>query len=81
MLRYRLPYAFCTFDYRALCQTLAARAAQRGVEFARGRVIGWRDDALQTDAATLRARMVVDATGWRAAVAGSIDPGTSGATG
>src|SRR4029079_8002371 len=33
VLRYRLPYAFCTFDYRALCQTLAARAAQRGVEF------------------------------------------------
>ncbi|HVG97186.1 MAG TPA: NAD(P)/FAD-dependent oxidoreductase [Chloroflexota bacterium] len=75
VLRYRLPYAFCTFDYRALCQTLAARAAQRGVEFARVRVTGWRDDALQTDAGPLRARMVVDATGWRAALAGSIDPG------
>jgi flavin-dependent dehydrogenase len=68
-----LPYAFCTFDYRALCQTLAARAVRRGVSFARARVTGWRDGALETDAGPLRARMVVDATGWRAAVAGSID--------
>jgi flavin-dependent dehydrogenase len=73
VVRYRLPFPFCTFDYRALCQTLAQRAAQRGVSFARTRVTGWRDGALETDTGPLRARMVVDATGWRAAVAGSID--------
>src|SRR5918997_6498760 len=49
VLRYRLPYAFCTFDYRALCRTLAERAARRGVRFARARVTGWRDGAVETD--------------------------------
>jgi menaquinone-9 beta-reductase len=74
LLRYRLPYAYCTFDYRALCLTLAGRATERGVTFARARATGWRDGALQTDRGPVEARLVVDATGWRAAVAGSIDP-------
>jgi menaquinone-9 beta-reductase len=75
LLRYRLPYAFCTFDYRALCRTLAARAAAGGVTFAQARVTGWQDGALQTDRGPVAARLIVDATGWRAAVAGSIEPG------
>jgi flavin-dependent dehydrogenase len=73
-LRYRFPTPFCTFDYRALCRTLAARAAAQGVQFARARVVGWRDGALLTDRGRVDARCVVDATGWRAAVASSLDP-------
>jgi flavin-dependent dehydrogenase len=74
LLRYRFPRPFCTFDYRALCCTLAERAAARGVRFTRARVLGWRDGALQTDRGPVQARCVVDATGWRAAVASSLDP-------
>lgn len=74
LVRYPLPYAFCTFDYRALCQTLADRAAKRGVELRQARALGWQDGLLQTDKGPVRARCVVDATGWRAGVAGSIDP-------
>jgi flavin-dependent dehydrogenase len=73
-LTYRLPYAFCTFDYAALCRTLAGRAAARGVSFARARATGWADGALLTDRGPVEADLVVDATGWRAAVASAIDP-------
>src|SRR5919206_5177571 len=71
-LRYRFPTPFCTFDYRALCRLLAGRAAARGVRFVRARALGWRDGALQTDRGPVDARCVVDATGWRAAVASSL---------
>jgi flavin-dependent dehydrogenase len=73
-VRYRLPYAYCTFDYRKLCRHLAARAAARGIAFVRARALGWRDGVLHTDRGPIGARCVVDATGWRATVASSIDP-------
>jgi flavin-dependent dehydrogenase len=73
-LRYALPHPFCTFDYAALCRLLGDRARARGIEIARARALGWRDGALVTDAGPVRARCVVDATGWRAAVASSIEP-------
>ena len=71
-LTYRLPYPFCTFDYAALCRLLADRLAGRGVEIRRARATGWRDGRLVTDEGEIEARCVVDATGWRAAVASSI---------
>jgi flavin-dependent dehydrogenase len=71
-IAYRLPYAFCTFDYAALCRLLADRLAGRGVEIRRARALGWKDGRLLTDAGEIEARCVVDATGWRAAVATSI---------
>jgi len=74
-LTFHLPEPFCTFDYGALCTFLAARARGRGVEFVRARATGYRDGQLLTDAGPLEARCVVDATGWRAALASSIDPG------
>jgi flavin-dependent dehydrogenase len=74
VLTYRLPHRFATFDYGALCRLLAQRAAARGVEIVQARVTGWRDSGLQTDQGPVGARCVVDATGWRAAVASTIDP-------
>jgi flavin-dependent dehydrogenase len=74
VLVYPLPYPYCTFDYGALCRKLAARAQARGVEIVPARATGWRDGALQTDRGPVRARHVVDATGWRAVVARSLDP-------
>jgi flavin-dependent dehydrogenase len=74
-LTYRLPYRFCTFDYAALCRLLADRLRGRGVEIRRGRALGWSDGRLLTDQGDIEARHVVDATGWRAVVATSIDKG------
>ncbi len=74
VLVYPLPYPYCTFDYGALCRKLAARAQAGGVEFVQARVTGWRDGALQTDRGSVRAQHIVDATGWRAVVARSLDP-------
>jgi len=72
-LRYRLPIQFCTFDYRAPCRPLGAPAPARGVETVQARALGWKDGALLTDEGPVHARSVVDATGWRATVASSID--------
>src|SRR5439155_8093710 len=72
-LSYRLPYRFATFDYGALCRLLARRAQARGVEFVQARALGWQDGALQTDLGAIDARCVVDATGWRACVASSLE--------
>ena len=69
---YRLPYRYCTFEYGALCRLLADRLRGRGVEIRRARATGWRDGRLVTDAGEIEARCIVDATGWRAAIASSI---------
>ena len=44
------------------------------MSFARARATGWADGALLTDRGPVEADLVVDATGWRAAVASAIDP-------
>lgn len=74
VLRYRLPYRFCAFDYRALCRLLGERVQAAGVEFVQARALGWRGGVLETDRGPVPARSVVDATGWRAAVASAVDP-------
>ena len=69
--RHRLPYPFCTFDYRTFCRLLLARfegdlirASARGVD----------GDQVLTDQGPVAGRVVVDATGWRAALASSVEP-------
>ena len=74
-ITYRLPYRFCTFDYAALCRLLADRLAGRGVEIRRARALGWREGRLVTDQGEIEARCIVDATGWRAALASSVRKG------
>jgi len=62
--RWRLPFTFSTFDYRALCATL--REGSPGTQFATATVIGMAPDgAVATDRGELRAPVVVDALGWR----------------
>ncbi|MEI2703578.1 MAG: NAD(P)/FAD-dependent oxidoreductase [Baekduia sp.] len=63
--RWRLSWDFATFDYRTLCELLAAQgdfrfetAMVQGIE--RGEV-----HAVETDRGTLRAPVVIDALGWR----------------
>jgi flavin-dependent dehydrogenase len=60
--RPRLPWTLSTFDYRQLCELLAA---QGDFEFETAKVDGRRGDTVLTDRGELSARLVVDALGWR----------------
>ena len=73
-LSYRLPYGWATFDYRALCRVLAARGAAQGVEFVRARVTGGSATEVRTDRGPIGATITIDAGGWRAPLAGSLNP-------
>ncbi|HEV1997497.1 MAG TPA: NAD(P)/FAD-dependent oxidoreductase [Candidatus Dormibacteraeota bacterium] len=75
VVRFRLPYRFCTFDYRTFCRLLmerfdgdVVRAAASGV-----RTDG-RTAVVATDGPAVEARLAVDATGWRATLAKSVQP-------
>jgi flavin-dependent dehydrogenase len=71
-VRFKLPYAFCTFDYRTFCRLLLDRfegdlvtAAVTGVDAA----------GVLTDGGGVEGRVLVDATGWRASLASAVAPG------
>jgi flavin-dependent dehydrogenase len=60
--RPRLPWTLSTFDYRRLCELLAA---QGEFEFETAKVDGRRGDTVLTDRGELSAPLIVDALGWR----------------
>ena len=64
-VRYRLPWTFSTFDYAALCGLLAD---QGGFEFETAKVDGRTGETVYTDRGEIRARLIVDALGWRRAL-------------
>lgn len=66
------PYPWCTFDYQLLCETLFERSRAEFLEASVCRVEG---KSIYTNRGEFRARCIVDATGWRAALASSIVPG------
>ena len=72
--RWPLPDPFCTFDYRACCR---AALAGTGAHVMRGAVRGRRGLAALTSRGAVPARVLVDCTGWRGALAGagSVDTG------
>lgn len=65
---FRPPYPFATFDYRRLCQILAGRLDRVETEVAR---FGGVDDdgSLIVGERRVRAKVLVDASGWRALLA------------
>ncbi|HEV2439981.1 MAG TPA: hypothetical protein VGX97_07955 [bacterium] len=65
-VRWAAPEPFCTFDYRACCR---AALVASGAAFVRASVQGRRGAVALTSAGELPARVLVDATGWRAAMA------------
>jgi flavin-dependent dehydrogenase len=75
VVRFRLPYRFCTFDYRTLCRLLLERFDG---ELVRAAVTGVRAEAgnttLLTDVGELEGALAVDATGWRAVLGRSANP-------
>ena len=69
-VRYDLPWTFSTFDYRTLCNLLAA---QGEFEFETAKVDGRTGDTVHTDRGDIRAPLIVDALGWRRVLGGG-DP-------
>jgi flavin-dependent dehydrogenase len=73
-VRYRLPWSWSAFDYRALCEALwaqsgAARFATATVEGRAAPAAVDGDIAVRTDRGVVRAPLVVDAMGWRRVLA------------
>ncbi len=62
-VRYRLPWTFSTFDYRALCGELAEQGS--GFEFETATVAGRQGQVVLTDRGQIRAPLIVDGLGWR----------------
>ena len=62
-VRYRLPWSWSAFDYRALCAELWAQCGE--ARFERATVRGRSGLSVQTDRGDLEAPLVVDALGWR----------------
>src|SRR3990172_10393685 len=65
-VEYALPYPFCTFDYRTFCYRLLE---QCDVEILHASVLGHRGHLVYTTKGVFDAEILVDATGWRAALA------------
>jgi len=74
-IEFASPYPWCTFDYRHLCESLFERS---GAEFLLAAVQGSDGERLHTSLGDIHAHVVVDATGWRAALASSVQPGYAG---
>jgi flavin-dependent dehydrogenase len=69
--RFRLPYPFCTFDYRAFCRLLLGRFDG---DLVKASALGVEAGAVLTDVESVPGRVLVDATGWRATLACSVEP-------
>jgi flavin-dependent dehydrogenase len=61
-VRCDLPWTFSTFDYRTLCGLLAD---QGDFEFENAKVDGRTGTTVHTDRGGIRAKLIVDALGWR----------------
>jgi menaquinone-9 beta-reductase len=62
-VRYRLPWRWAAFDYRALCEALWAQCD--GARFETAKVEGRSPTGVRTDRGELHAPRVVDALGWK----------------
>ncbi len=65
-IEYPLPYPFGTFDYRTFCYRLLA---QSDAEILHASVLGHRGREVFTTRGAFDAEILIDATGWRAALA------------
>jgi flavin-dependent dehydrogenase len=67
--RWRLPWTFSTFDYPELCALLWEQTRADETEFETATVEAREGFAVHTDRGMLRAPLIVDALGWRRALA------------
>ena len=65
-IRWQIPWRFCTFDYRRLCELLWDQCDARfETATVAGRTRDGLDHVIHTNRGDLRAALVVDALGWR----------------
>jgi len=69
---FNLPYAFCTIDYKKFCQILLKRSR---AEFLQAAVRGLRGNKVITDKGEFSSACIIDASGWKAVLAGSLKKG------
>ena len=69
-IRWPIPEAFCTFDYGACCRAAFERS---GARFVRASVRGHRGSVARTSRGDAAASVLIDATGWRAALVRDAD--------
>lgn len=62
-----LPEPFCTFEYRRFCELAFA---QTRATFIQAAVVGRSGSSVYTPVGALSGRLLIDATGWRASLAG-----------
>ena len=72
VVRYDFPYPLCSFNYKKFCQKLARIF---GADFVKAKVLEVRAGSVVTDAGSFRGKYLIDASGWRAVLAGM--PGNS----
>jgi flavin-dependent dehydrogenase len=65
--RYRLPWSWSSFDYRELCSELWRQCGE--ARFSTATVHGRTGNVVHTDRGDVRAKLVVDALGWRRVLA------------
>ncbi len=68
---YPVAEPFCTFDYALLCQRLWERG---DAEFVQAAALGIEHDGVRTSRGVFAGDLVVDASGWRAALGSSFRP-------
>lgn len=68
---YSLSEPFCTFDYAALCQRLWQRA---DADFVQAAALEVQSGAVKTTQGAFHSAIIVDASGWRAALAHELQP-------
>ncbi len=69
-VEFDLPYPFCAFDYQKFCQTLAKRVEAKIIK---ANVRGLRDGCVMTDEGPFRGTCIIDASGWKAVLASSLE--------
>jgi flavin-dependent dehydrogenase len=62
-VRYALPWSFSTFDYRTICDLLAAQGGE--FDFETAKVDGRTGTTVHTDRGDIRSDLIIDALGWR----------------
>ena len=72
---YPIAYPYATFDYRRLCELLAART---DATFRRAWVRTIEEDRVLTSEGAFSAPIVIDASGWRCVLGSTLDPGLRG---
>lgn len=69
-IAYHLKRPFATIDYKKFCQLLFN---QSQAQFLQAKVYGVKDDTVITDKGNFQSECIVDATGWEAVLASSLE--------